>query len=423
MITQADVVAAFAAGVTGIVFTFFGVLGNHHKERLVGETAESGENKKVTALVLFFFSSCVVTAFFIGIIMDYAGYPVVLTVGLILTGVCMIILAWTRRYAIALAFSIVLGPAVIALCVGANSLFPKILFVGEDGGQAAAANVGNAFFGVGALLFPFIVNRMSSMIRGVEKAVTGVAIVIILMSIPTLLTTFPQPSSGFVMSDAFYLAGQLAVLLSAGALFFYCALEATFFRWLVQIAADIFKKDIPQALKSLVDVDKLEAAAAAFGGRAIQTFVAAVIAGRLLASQVPEMSKIGGFVVLGLGIVLAVLILALMRVRTRALTLTVVALLGAAAGPVFPTLVGTTFFKYSAEVLGAIFGVIFAIGLAGAAGMPYLMAALADRIKARPAAESSTMTLFQRCLPLLIPCALLMALLSLALMFTEGTMP
>jgi fucose permease len=59
------------------------------------------------------------------------------------------------------------------------------------------------------------------------------------------------------------------------------------------------------------------------------------------------------------------------------------ALAGLAFAPIFPTTVGVTFSKFTPEVYGSIFGIIFAVGLAGAVIIPKAMGNIARELPFR----------------------------------------
>jgi fucose permease len=72
-------------------------------------------------------------------------------------------------------------------------------------------------------------------------------------------------------------------------------------------------------------------------------------------------------------------------------------------GPCFPTTVGITFDKFSPEVYGSVFGIIFAAGMLGGAIAPKAIGNLAK--------NSSV----QKSLKLLVPACILFAILAIIL--------
>jgi fucose permease len=78
-------------------------------------------------------------------------------------------------------------------------------------------------------------------------------------------------------------------------------------------------------------------------------------------------------------------------------------LAGLAFAPCFPTTVGVTFAKFSPQVYGSVFGIIFAVGLAGAVIIPKAMGNIAK-------GQS-----IQKSLKLLLPACAVLVLLALIL--------
>ena len=76
---------------------------------------------------------------------------------------------------------------------------------------------------------------------------------------------------------------------------------------------------------------------------------------------------------------------------------------GLASAPFFPTIVGITFAKFSPEVYGSVFGIIFAGALLGGATIPKAIGNLA---------KGSSV---QKSLRLLIPACVILIVLTLAL--------
>ncbi len=81
---------------------------------------------------------------------------------------------------------------------------------------------------------------------------------------------------------------------------------------------------------------------------------------------------------------------------------------GLAFAPCFPTTVGVTFAKFSPEVYGSIFGIIFAVGLLGAVIIPKAIGNMAS--------GSSV----QKSLKLLLPACVLLVALAIVLGMLKG---
>jgi fucose permease len=65
-----------------------------------------------------------------------------------------------------------------------------------------------------------------------------------------------------------------------------------------------------------------------------------------------------------------IIILLMMATNSKALAALLVFVTGLCFGPIFPTIVGTTFSKIDPGLYGSAFGIIFAIGLLGGSTLP-----------------------------------------------------
>ena len=81
---------------------------------------------------------------------------------------------------------------------------------------------------------------------------------------------------------------------------------------------------------------------------------------------------------------------------------------GLAFAPLFPTIVGVTFSKFSPEIYGSIFGIIFAVGLLGAVIVPKAIGNLAKGASV------------QNGLKLLLPACVLLVILAIVLGQLQG---
>lgn len=403
-------VAAMSVAALGASFMFFGTTEEYLRENIAGKSGGKLTNAESSSFVSAFFFSCAVASLVVGVLIDAIGYTAVLTAGFLIVGACMITLVKTRSYSVGIIASIAFGPGAMAVCVGGNSLFPRILFGGEN--PAAASNLGNAFFGMGLMLFPLLVSLRSRETNAGLRTVPGIVsifgAVVILMALPTLLGQFPDPQAGFAISSAFALLTQPAVLLSALSLLCYIALESTFCMWLPRLSEEVSSKVDPQG------------DAGRFGKHAATAFALAMIASRLSAAFVPVITQYGSYAVAALGVISALVIFGLTTAKGKSAVIGLALVAGAAFGPCFPTIVGITFSKFEPGQYGSIFGIAFAIGLVGAIFVPNLLGKQADRIAAVRVERESEKTLFQQCLGLLMWFALGLTALVLLLGITPA---
>jgi len=205
-----------------------------------------------------------------------------------------------------------------------------------------------------------------------------------------LLATYPEVPAGFAIGDAFALLAKPAVLIGALALFCYISLEMSFSNWLPSFGKEVISAESPE-----IDEEVVDASAA----RVLSLFAVAMMIGRLIASQISTITEYGGWYIAVVALIAGLIILGMTRTKSgmRARLLAFVA--GLAFGPVFPTTVGVTFAKFSPEIYGSVFGIIFAVGLLGAVLIPKAIGNMA---------KGSTI---QKSLKLLVPlCGILIVL-------------
>lgn len=365
-----QVLAASGAGVTGIGFLFFGVLAPYFAKKFAPPYEPEAEAKsRAVKLQMSFFFACVATAVLVGVVMDNIGYGAVMGTGFAIMGICMLMLVSTNSFKIAKIASVAMGIGTMACSVGANTLFPVILFGGEKPEQAL--NLGNIFFALGCILFPLFLDKINfrnyqNIVNDEERAavnyrdkgykVMAVAIALIILAVLSIFPTYPTNKVGFSIDDAANLIFEVAILISAAALFCYIALEASFNQWLKTAAMDAYGN---------ANVLRAEG----FGSLAIIVFSSAMIASRYYASGMEELKASGNYYIAALGIAAAIIVGLMAKAQRKYLVMLFAALAGAAFGPCFPTIVGMTMKKFSG-MGGTIFGLIFSIGLIGAFIVP-----------------------------------------------------
>jgi fucose permease len=209
-----------------------------------------------------------------------------------------------------------------------------------------------------------------------------------------ILAIYPQSQAGFAFSDALALLAKPAVLVSALVLFCYIALESSFCNWL-----PAFGKEVISQEKSDVEAASVDASAQ----RLLSILAIAMMVGRLGASQIPKITEYGSWVVAASALVTGLIVLAMMAAKTTRTAQVLAALAGLAFAPCFPTTIGVTFAKFSPEIYGRVFGIIFAIGLLGAVIVPKAIGNLA---------KGSSI---QKSLKLLLPICVALIILALVL--------
>jgi fucose permease len=318
---------------------------------------------KFGSLISAFMLTCLIASLITGVVVDKIGYKPVAIFGFLATAVCIFILSRGQTYGTVLLPCLLLGFGAMALNTAGNTLIPVVLFGGKN--PAAASNLGNVFFGLGLFVTPLIV---SSLFRKTtyENAIFVLAIIAVAPVVLVVFAKFPEISAGFAISDAVALLKEPAVLVAALALFCYISLESSFCNWLPPYSKEIISKDFSNLDGQIID---------ATSQQMLSAFAVAMMAGRLITSQVSSITEYGSWFIAGAALVAGLLILAMGRsgaIWTSALAVCA----GLSFAPCFPTIIGVTYSKHP-ENFGSVFGIIFAVGLLGAVIIPKAIGNLA----------------------------------------------
>ena len=346
---------------------------------------------KFGSLISTFMFSCLVASLIMGVVIDKIGYKPVAVFGFAATALCILLLAQGKTFVMAAVACILLGFGAMALNTAGNTLIPVVLFEGQN--PAAASNLGNVSTCLGLFLSPMLVSLLLKRIS-YEKTVSVLGLIVLAPVILAILAIYPQSQAGFAFSDALALLAKPAVLVSALVLFCYIALESSFCNWL-----PAFGKEVISQEKSDVEAASVDASAQ----RLLSILAIAMMVGRLGASQIPKITEYGSWVVAAAALVTGLIVLAMMAAKTTRTAQVLAALAGLAFAPCFPTTIGVTFAKFSPEIYGSVFGIIFAIGLLGAVIVPKAIGNLA---------KGSSI---QKSLKLLLPICVALIILALVL--------
>ena len=344
---------------------------------------------KFGSLISAFMLTCLIASLIVGVVVDKIGYRPVAIFGFVVTAICIFTLARCKTYTVVFLPCLLLGFGAMALNTVGNTLIPKILFGGEN--PAAASNLGNAFFCLGLFTTPFIVSFLFRKIS-YENAISVLAVIVLVPVIFAVMAEYPPIKAGFVLSDAFALLSQPAVLIAALALFCYISLEVSFCNWLPPYAKEIISRDFSSLDGAAVD---------ATSQRMLSIFAVAMMVGRLIASQIEMITVYGSWFIAAAALVAALVILAM--TKSRAIWTSALAVCaGLAFAPCFPTIVGVTYYKHP-ENFSSVFGIIFAVGLLGAVIVPKAIGNLA---------KGSSV---QKSLKLLLPACVVLIVVALVL--------
>ncbi|MCE5187138.1 MAG: MFS transporter [Planctomycetaceae bacterium] len=360
------------------------------------------DEAKFGTLISIFMASCLVASLLIGVITDAIGYKWVAVFGFAATAISVFILAFGKDYLAVVIPCILLGFGAMSMNTAGNVMAAHVLFGGQD--AAAASNLANVFFGLGLFVTPMLVSFLFRK-TSYEKAVSALGIIIALPIVIALAATnYPASGAKLDVAAAVKLLGEPAVLVASFVLFCYMALETSFCSWLPAFGKEVVKKE---------DASIEPAVADARGQRLLSWFAIAMMAGRLVTGLVPArmgivLADVGGGIIAIAALIAAVGIFLMMSCSKGTQAALLAALAGFVFAPIFPTTVGVTFSKFPVDVLGAIFGIMFAVGLLGSVIVPKAMGNIAKGGS------------IQKSLKLLLPACALLLILALVLGRMKG---
>ena len=351
MTKRTAVVALMAVFTLAICFIILGSVSTDLMAALKLDSAQFG-----SLIMALFLTSCIVQLF-IGPAVDRFGYKPVAILGFLTTSVSLFLLAYATTYDMARFACILLGVGAMAANTVGNTLMPVVLFEGKD--PARAANLGNAFFGLGYVSVPFLLTLFIQKLGiSYTTSLSVFAVLVLLFLVYSLTATYPTVPTGFSLGKALSLLAQPAVLVAALALFCYIALEVSMGSWIRRLMEEILAKGYTPAEASL------------WAGMVLSLFGVAMAAGRFLSSTIKNLTAVGVKLIAGAAVLSLVAILAMVWTQSAALAILAVVVVGLAFAPIFPTIVGVTFSKFDASQYGSIFGIIFSIGLLGGTFVP-----------------------------------------------------
>lgn len=339
-----QIVALLSVFALGAAFSVIGALKLELVKQLKIGDAQFG--RLISALM---FTSIFVVLIF-GPLVDLFGYRPIAISGFLLGALAIFILISSKTYGAAVLSCVVLGVGAMCLNLG-NTLIPMVIFPGNP---AAASNFGNVFFGIGAFITPLLVGMLLSRL-GYKSTGTLITCIILAPVVFAALASYPEVQKtgltfGQAFSSAFGLLSNPAIIMAALALFCYVGLEVSMGGWISTYASN---QGFEPRGASMV----------------LSSFWIGLMAARLVASAVVT-SENGIVALSALSAAATVLIGLMIAARSKGATALLVFLTGLSFGPVFPTVVGTTFSKIDPGIYGSAFGIIFAVGLLGGSTLP-----------------------------------------------------
>ncbi|MCD6516880.1 MAG: MFS transporter [Candidatus Aminicenantes bacterium] len=347
------VVALMAVFTLAICFIILGSISVELMESLGINEAQFG------SLVMGLFLTGCIVQLIIGPLVDKLGYKPIAILGFIVTSASMFLLAFASSFGLALIACILLGVGAMSLNTVGNTLIPVVLFKGED--PARASNFGNAFFGLGYVITPFLfVFFLTNLDLTYSTSLSILGALVLVFLIFALTTTYPQVATGYKLSMAFKVLGKGAVLIAALALFCYMSLEISMGTWIRTLMEQLFGQ-------------KNDLKAAFHAGLVLSVFGVAMMLGRFLSSAVKNLTAIGTKVISVMALISLGAIILMIFTNTPLLAIIAIVIAGLAFAPIFPTIVGVTFAKFEPSLYGSIFGIVFAVGLLGATFVPKII--------------------------------------------------
>jgi fucose permease len=342
------VVALMAVFSLAICFIILGSISVELMAALAIDEAQFG------SLVMALFLTCCLVQLIIGPLVDKLGYKPIAIMGFLVTSASLFLLAYASSYSLALLACILLGIGAMSCNTVGNTLIPVILFEGKD--PARASNLGNAFFGLGYVLTPWLLTLFLKLLGlSYVASVSIIGVVVLLFLLFSLTPRYPQIPTGYQFSSAVKLLGNGAVIIAALSLFCYVSLEISMGTWIRQLMTQMYAG---------------EADASTYAGWVLGFFGVAMMVGRFLTSTVKNLTAMGARVITAMAFLSIVAIVLMIVTKSPGLAIAAIILTGLAFAPIFPTIVGVTFAKFEPRLYGSIFGIIFAIGLLGGTFVP-----------------------------------------------------
>ena len=354
------------------------------------------DQAKFGTMISAFMFACLIASLAVGVMMDTLGYQTVAIIGFAAAAVAILMLANAKSFKAGLIACILLGIGAMACNTTGNVLGTQVVQQMFKGNAAAANNIVNVFFGLGLFLTPFVVSFLFQKVS-YEKAVSALGVIVLLPLVFAWLAKYPAAPAGFTLGDAFGLLKEPVTILAALVLFCYIALESSFCNWLAPFGKEVLSKEKPD-----MPTDKVDASAA----RLLSVFAVAMMVGRLI-TGLTTITQLGGWLIAGAAVVAAVIIIIMMGVKSSGAAYAMAAFAGLVFAPAFPTTVGVTFTKFGGGS-GSLFGIIFAVGLAGAVIVPKAIGNMAKGASV------------QKALKLLLPACVILAVLAVGLHYVQG---
>lgn len=328
----------------GLIVAFLGSIKLQLAQRLKMDNSQFGQ------IIAAFQWIMVIMAIVSGIFIDNVGHQTAISLGAILAALSIYMMGRARSVKSIMGYCALLGIGGQLLYAGGNTLLPAIF---TD--PAAGSNLGNAFFGLGALLMSLITAMLFRRMN-FDRALNIVALLLLIPLVFALLGNFPSTEYSFDAMIALSLLGNHVVWISALLLFCYIGLEVSMGAWITSLATEL-KADETQA------------------SRTLSIFLIAIMLSRLVFGLQDrltglDLTPISGYVLVGAGIAAILALSVLMHTGSLTAARGWIFLMGFTLGPVFPTTIAMTLEHFAPSTWGTLFGVIATAGSMGAVVLP-----------------------------------------------------
>lgn len=328
----------------GLIVAFLGSIKLQLAQRLKMDNSQFGQ------IIAAFQWIMVIMAIGSGIFIDNVGHQVAISLGAILAALSIYMMGRARSVKNIMGYCALLGIGGQLLYAGGNTLLPTIF---TD--PAAGSNLGNAFFGLGALLMSLITAMLFKRMN-FDRALSIVALLLLIPLVFALLGNFPSTEYGFDAMIALSLLSNYVVWISALLLFCYIGLEVSMGAWITSLATEL-------------NADETQAS------RTLSVFLIAIMLSRLVFGLQDrltglDLTPLSGYVLVGAGIAAILALSVLMHTRSLAAARGWIFLMGFTLGPVFPTTIAMTLEHFAPSTWGTLFGVIATAGSMGAVVLP-----------------------------------------------------
>jgi fucose permease len=335
----ASFVAVLAVFTFGMVVVFPGSIKLRLADRL------SMDDARIGRLLMVWQVTTMAITLLIGPLLDRFGHRAILIAGFLIVAAAIAIFATARKPSAAFLGAVALGLGGSCVNAGGNTLLPAL----NPDNPAAASNLGNVFFGLGAFVVPFLASFLFERV-GFARALSVFGAVSLLAAVPAAVATYPAVVSGFEFSVAVGLLSNPVVLLAGLLLFCYIGLEVSAASWTTTyLKGSGFDEKRASMIFSM--------------------FWVAMMVGRLAASQWVT-TGIGQTAIQTAALAAGLTLLLMTLGVARSIAGLCAIALGFFFAPLFPTIVGVTFARFTPSLYGSVFAIIFAIGLLGSTVAP-----------------------------------------------------